>query len=140
MLEVARKRDYPPDVVTFSQADAYISNLNDVKFSGGLVGFWLSHVDLARMEEFLLAFHSWLESSAVVLIFDDMQTSDRVNPSRIDKYGNRYEQRTLQTGERFEIIENFFSKASLLKLIDAYGIDPHYETLEGKWVLRYFVK
>ena len=77
MLEVARKRDYPPDVVTFAKADHYMSNLNDAKFSGGLVGFWLLHVDFARMEEFLAAFHSWLESNAIVLMFDDLQTPGR---------------------------------------------------------------
>jgi ubiquinone/menaquinone biosynthesis C-methylase UbiE len=45
MLELSRAREYPPNVVTFARADAYSFNTNTVKFNGGLIGFWLSHVD-----------------------------------------------------------------------------------------------
>jgi ubiquinone/menaquinone biosynthesis C-methylase UbiE len=138
MLEIARKRQYPSNTVTLVRADAYTPNSSSKKFNGGLAGFWLSHVDLGRMEQFLKAFHSWLEAGAVVIMFDDMETSDRMSAtSRTDKHGNRYEMRTLLNGERFEIIENFFSREHLQNLIEGYGTDLHFETLETKWFLQY---
>ena len=138
MLEIARKLQYPHDTVTLVRADAYTMNLSSKRFNGGLAGFWISHVDLGRMDQFLKAFHSWLEAGAVVVLFDDMETSDRMSAtSRTDKYGNRYEMRTLLNGERFEIIENFISREDLQNLIEGYGTDLHFEKLETKWFLQY---
>jgi ubiquinone/menaquinone biosynthesis C-methylase UbiE len=56
MLAIAREQAYPPNIVTLARGDAYAINVSGEKFTGGLVGFWLSHVDLRRMEEFLI-FH-----------------------------------------------------------------------------------
>jgi demethylmenaquinone methyltransferase/2-methoxy-6-polyprenyl-1,4-benzoquinol methylase len=140
MLELSRAREYPSDVVTFARADAYAFKTNTMKFNGGLVGFWLSHVDRKRMTEFLKAFHSWLSTDAVVIMFDDLQTLDRQSASRTDKHGNRFEIRTLPNGERFEIIENFFTRDRLLTLIQPFGTDLQYSEMGSKWVMRYFVK
>ena len=141
MLEIARKRRYPADTVTLVRADAYTMNLRSKRFNGGLAGFWISHVDLGRMDRFLKAFHSWLETGAAVILFDDLETSDRMSAtSRTDKHGNRYEVRTLLNGEHFEIIENFFSREDLQSLIEGYGTSLHFETLETKWLLQYQAK
>jgi hypothetical protein len=92
------------------------------------------------MMEFLKAFHSWLSTEAVVIMFDDLQTLDRQSAIRTDEHGNRFEMRTLPNGERFEIIENFFTRDSLLTLIQPFGTDLQYSEMRNKWVMRYFVK
>ena len=141
MLELCREREYPSDAVTFARANAYsFNNTTIVKFNGGLVGFWLSHVDKKRMAEFLTGFHSWLSTGAIVIMFDDIQTLDRQTASRIDQFGNRFEIRTLPNGERFEIIENFFTRDGLINLVQLFGTNLQYSEMGDKWIIRYAIK
>lgn len=77
------------------------------RFDAGLAAFWLSHVDLGRMDEFLATFPSYLEPGARVLMFDERASERRTKPaSRTDATGNRYETRTLRNGERFKIVKD----------------------------------
>ena len=86
--------------------DAYASLLELGQFNAGLAGFWLSHVDISRLRDFLDAFHAHLEPRACVLLFDERWTPNRRLPtSRTDAVGNRYEMRQLSSGTRFEIIK-----------------------------------
>jgi demethylmenaquinone methyltransferase/2-methoxy-6-polyprenyl-1,4-benzoquinol methylase len=139
-LELARARDWPRANVTFHRADAYAPSPGPPAFDAGLAAFWLSHVDLARMAEFLAAFHSYLEAGATVLMFDERETADRrPRTSRADAAGNRYERRRLAGGERFEIIKNFFAPDRLAALFAPYARDLACEELDALWVLRYRV-
>jgi demethylmenaquinone methyltransferase/2-methoxy-6-polyprenyl-1,4-benzoquinol methylase len=135
-LALARRRPYAPAAVTLAQQDAYIPGIGG--FDGGLAALWLSHVDLARMDEFLAAFHSRLEPGAVVLMFDERDTPDRRAPaSRIDAAGNRYERRRLAAGGEFEIVKNFFDGDGLTRQFKAHGRDFEFEELERFWMLAY---
>ena len=62
-LAIARAKSYTAPV-SFERRDAYAPAAGPVRFDAGLAGLWLSHVDLARMDEFLRAFHSHLEPGA----------------------------------------------------------------------------
>jgi demethylmenaquinone methyltransferase/2-methoxy-6-polyprenyl-1,4-benzoquinol methylase len=101
-LALARAKTYAAPV-TFERRDAYapapVAREAAPRFDAGLAGLWLSHVDLARMDEFLRAFHSHLAPGAAVLMFDERATEERPNPpaSRTDAEGNRYEMRRLLT-------------------------------------------
>ena len=64
-LSLARARRYGPAPVTFARADAYAPGPG--RFDGALAAFWLSHVDLARMDAFLRALHARLEPGAPVM-------------------------------------------------------------------------
>ena len=109
-------------------------------FDAGLAAFWLSHVDLGRMPDFLDAFHARLESGAPVLMFDERHTAGRRLPaSRTDAAGNRYEMRRLGNGERFEIIKNFYGGEQLEALFSRYGHAHSYEELQNFWVFSYRV-
>jgi len=135
-LALARRRPYAPATVTLARHDAYVPGVGG--FDGGLAALWLSHVDLARMDDFLAAFHSRLERGAVVLIFDERDTPDRqVAASRVDEAGNRYERRRLTAGGEFEIVKNFFDGEGLRRRLAAHGRDFVFEALERFWVLAY---
>ncbi len=127
--------------MSFERRDAYAPAAGPAQFDGGLVGLWLSHVDLARMDEFLRAFHSHLQPGARVLMFDERATEERPNPpaSRFDEAGNRYEMRRLQDGERFEIIKNLFDRARLEALIAPHAASTSYRELQFFWLLEYAV-
>ena len=140
-LAIARSRTYERDNVTLMCMDAYGSPDEQHTFDAGFAGFWFSHVDMGRMQDFLAAYHSRLERGSSVLMFDERLTSKRDLPtSRTDAAGNRYEMRTLRNGSAFEIIKNFYTEQQFHELFGDYGHDFAYEGLRSFWVLSYRVK
>lgn len=139
-LALARAKAYASPV-SFERRDAYAPGDTPGRFDGGLAGLWLSHVDLARMDAFLRAFHSHLEPGASVLMFDERATEERPNPpaSRVDAAGNRYEMRRLQDGERFEIVKNLFDRGRLEGLIRPHATSVSCRELRYFWLLEYAV-
>ena len=139
-LAIARAKTYAAPV-SFERRDAYAPAAGPARFDAGLAGLWLSHVDLARMGQFLRAFHSHLVPGARVLMFDERATEERPNPpaSRVDATGNRYEKRRLQDGERFEIIKNLFDRTHLEPLIGPHAASLSYRELQYFWLLEYEV-
>ncbi len=139
-LMLARTKTYAAPV-SFERRDAYAPAAGPARFDAGLAGLWLSHVDLARMDEFLRAFRSHLEPGARVLMFDERATDERPNPpaSRVDAARNRYEMRRLQDGERFEIIKNLFDRTRLEPLIAPHAASVSYRELQFFWRLEYVV-
>jgi demethylmenaquinone methyltransferase/2-methoxy-6-polyprenyl-1,4-benzoquinol methylase len=139
-LALARSKTYAAPV-TFERRDAYAPAAPEAppRFDAGLAGLWLSHVDLARMDEFLRAFHSHLAPGARVLMFDERATEERPNPpaSRTDRAGNRYEMRRLLDGERFEILKNLFDGARLEALVRPHAATVHCRALRYFWLLEY---
>ena len=140
-LAIARTRLAPFPNVTLARADAYAPLRIQHKFNAGLAGFWLSHVDLARMGEFLTSFHTAFEPGSRVMFFDQhKQASPGKRPhSRIDEAGNRYEMRPVSGGAQFEIIKNFLTEEQLKTMFFGYGQDFEYQQLEHVWVLKYGV-
>jgi demethylmenaquinone methyltransferase/2-methoxy-6-polyprenyl-1,4-benzoquinol methylase len=142
-LAIARSRDYGGANVRFEQGDAYAACNGAPRFDGGHAGGWLSHVDLARMETFLKAFHSYLVAGAIVLMVDERETAGRnhhMPASRTDARGNRYELRQLGHGDRFEIIKNFYTEDFFLQRFAPYASDLAYTELEHFWTLAYTVR
>jgi SAM-dependent methyltransferase len=134
-LALARARRYAAPV-TLARADAYVPGARG--FDAGMAALWLSHVDLARMDEFLGAFHSRLVSGAPVLMFDERGAPKRrASATRIDAAGNRYERRRISAGREFEIVKNFFEGDALTHRFASYGTDFAFEELERFWILRY---
>jgi demethylmenaquinone methyltransferase/2-methoxy-6-polyprenyl-1,4-benzoquinol methylase len=140
-LALARARPWPRGNVTFARADAYAASALGNAFDAGLAGLWLSHVDRTRMGEFFDAFHSHLEDGAAVILFDERDHPLRPpRETRVDADGNRYEARALQSGERFEIVKNFFDEAGLRAALDARARRLDFAELRGFWMATYEVR
>ena len=138
-LALARAKSYAAPV-TFERRDAYLPAAGPARFDGGLAALWLSHVDLARLEEFLRAFHSHLEPGAVVFMFDERlagEREQRTPASRTDEAGNRYERRRLESGAQFEIVKNAFDRTSLERAICPHSTGLVYQELRYFWMLDY---
>ncbi len=139
-LALARARPWPRGNVTFERRDAYATSAAARRWDAGLAAGWLSHVDLARMGEFLDAFHSHLVPGAAVMMFDEQDHRDRPLPaSRTDATGNRYEARTPASGERFEMVKNFFAAAALREALGQRARGLVFEELRGFWVATWEV-
>jgi SAM-dependent methyltransferase len=140
-LEIARARSWPRANVTFARADAYAASTAGLAFDAGLAGLWLSHVDRARLGHFFDAFHSHLEPAAPVLLFDERDHPSRPpRETRVDGAGNRYEARALLSGERFEIVKNFFDEAALRGVLGSRAAGLRFEELRGFWLATYDVR
>ena len=140
-LQIARARAWPRGNVTFARADAYAASSAGPAFDAGLAGLWLSHVDRARLAPFFDAFHSHLEASAPVLLFDERDHPLRPpRETRVDGAGNRYEARALLNGERFEIVKNFFDEAALRDVLGVRAAGLRFEELRGFWLATYDVR
>jgi demethylmenaquinone methyltransferase/2-methoxy-6-polyprenyl-1,4-benzoquinol methylase len=138
-LALARAKTYAAPV-TFEARDAYAPAAGPARHDAGLAALWLSHVDLARLETFVRAFHGRLEPGAVVLMFDERASEERRTPaSRTDGAGNRYEMRRLAGGERFEVVKNLFDQADLARLLAPHATDLVYRELRSFWLLEYRV-
>ena len=137
-LAEARARLGMSERVRLVRRDAYGPSTAPPAFDAGLAALWLSHVDRARMTEFLDAFHSYLLPGAPVLMFDERDAPARTAPtSRLDAAGNRYEPRRLASGERFEIVKNLFDEDELTALVAPYAGDVRVEMLGAFWVVTY---
>jgi len=137
-LAIARARPGMSERVQLICRDAYAPSAEPPRCDAGLAALWLSHVDRARMTEFLDAFHSYLLPGSPVLMFDERETPMRpVSASRVDAAGNRYEMRRLANGERFEIIKNFFDEGEMRALLARYGRNVKFEALDAFWVVTY---
>jgi len=137
-LDLAGSREYGTANVLFEQRDAYLACNGGARFDGGHAGFWLSHVDLSRMDAFLHAFHSYLMPGAAVLMTDELQSEGRrrhLPASRRDAVGNRYEVRRLESGEQFEIIKNFYDEAFFRQRLRQFASDLVYEELQYFWLM-----
>jgi SAM-dependent methyltransferase len=140
-LTIARSRPYARGEVTFRRADAYTASDVSERFDAGFAGFWFSHVDVGRIQDFFTAFHARLERDAPVLMFDERASPRRRLPtSRTDDAGNRYEIRELANGSHFEIIKNFYTQQQFQDLFVSYGYAMSYEELDHFWVFSYRVK
>ena len=139
-LALARAKTYPTGV-TFERRDAYAPAAGPARHDAGLAALWLSHVDLARMDAFVRAFHGRLEPGAPVFMFDERAGAERrATLSRVDDAGNRYEMRRLAGGEqRFEIVKNLLDCDELTRRLGPHATDLVHRELRCFWVLEYRV-
>ena len=140
-LALARARPYPRGNATFATRDAYAPADGSARWDAGFAGLWLSHVDAARMDEFLDAFHSHLAHGAAVLAFDERDDPTRTaRGTRVDAAtGNRYEARRLENGERYEIVKNFIDESRLRRALGPRARRVVYDDLGRFWVATWEV-
>jgi len=140
-LALARAKTYAAPL-SFERRDAYLPATEPARFDGGLAAFWLSHVDLARLDGFIQAFHSHLLPGAPVFMFDERVGDERelrAPASRTDEAGNRYETRRLESGAQFEIVKNAFDRDSLERALGPRATGLVYRELRNFWTLDYAV-
>lgn len=122
----------------FSVADAYALPSAGEPYEGALVTFWLSHVPRARIEEFLRGVQAVLAKDAPVVIVDNAYVEGNSTPiARRDAAGDTYQSRTLENGERYEVLKNFPSDAELAAWGERFGTEVEVRFLDYYWLLGY---
>jgi ubiquinone/menaquinone biosynthesis C-methylase UbiE len=134
-LAVAATRQLGSNVELLT-ADAYALPQFATAFDTGMAHFWWSHVEKQRQQAFLSEFMRCLEPDALVLIIDQIYV-EGICPvvSRYDEWHNRYELRTLQSGETYEIVKNYPTDEELQASLAPFAEDIRIMRLHHYWAL-----
>jgi demethylmenaquinone methyltransferase/2-methoxy-6-polyprenyl-1,4-benzoquinol methylase len=141
VLELARRKSYPPGRVRLAEADAYAPHLMDGRFTAAFAGFWWSHVPREAIDGFLRGLHGRLGAGARVVLCDNRYVEGNSTPiARADAGGNTYQSRRLAIGDTYDVLKNFPSADELRRVLQSHGaVDLTLTELTYYWCLTYFV-
>jgi len=138
VLTVARSKAIDPTRVTFRREDAYSLPVFPQKFTGGLAGFWWSHVPKTRLSSFLSGFHQVFSPGARIVFFDNIFVKGSSTPiARTDDFGNTYQERSLDDGSVHDVLKNFPTEAELRSAVAGVAMEVRVEFLRYYWILSY---
>jgi hypothetical protein len=102
---------------------------------------WISHIPLARWDEFFSAFHARLKPGANVLMADDIRRPDDEDPyfSKVETR-HSYELRRLPNGKSYEIVKRCFTSDELHALLAPYATNIKIRFERPRWWLTYDVR
>lgn len=141
VLEIARAKPRVGDNVVFRREDAYALPELPQRFSGGLAGFWWSHVPKARLRAFLTGLHRAFAPGATMVFLDNAYVPGNSTPiSRRDAEGNTYQRRTLSDGSTHEVLKNFPTEEELRQALHGLASNVRVGFLPYFWVLTYVPK
>ncbi|MEZ5659888.1 MAG: class I SAM-dependent methyltransferase [Burkholderiaceae bacterium] len=138
-LAIAASR-VEPGRVKLLAADAY--DLPDFgrRFQSGFAGFWLSHVPISRLRDFLRAFHAALEPGATVVFIDNRYVEGSSTPiSEQDDDGNTYQVRRLRNGETHRVLKNFPTEQALRDVTEGLCTHAQFRVWQYYWAFEYQV-
>ena len=112
MIEI-NKAKVSDDRVTYVQADLFTWQPEHT-YDAVLFSFWISHIPLERLDGFLHAVSTMLRPGGKVFFVDGRRepTSTAKN-NQLPEGGNQIMTRTLNNGQSFEIVKNFYDPAEL---------------------------
>lgn len=138
VLEIARAKPRVQENVEFRREDAYALPGFLQPFSGGLAGFWWSHVPKARLRPFLTGLHRAFAPGATMVFIDNAYVPGNSTPiSRRDADGNTYQKRTLSDGSTHEVLKNFPTEEELRQVLRGLASNVKVGFLPYYWVLTY---
>jgi SAM-dependent methyltransferase len=138
VLEIARAKPIPWENVEFRREDVYALPRFPNLFSGGLAGFWWSHIPKARLRGFLTGLHRTLAPGAAMVFIDNAYIESSSTPvSRRDADGNSYQRRTLSDGSTHEVLKNFPTEEELRHALDGLASDVKVGFLPHFWIVTY---
>jgi SAM-dependent methyltransferase len=141
VLEIARAKPLHRDRVQFQKADAYALPAFSQQFTGGLAGFWWSHIPKPRLRGFLAGLHPAFAAGAVIMFIDNTYVEGSSTPlSRTDADGNTYQTRKLDDGSTHEVLKNFPTENELRQALESLASDVRVEFLDYYWTLTYVPK
>jgi len=141
VLEIARAKPRVQENVEFRREDAYALPGFLQPFTGGLAGFWWSHVPKARLRTFLTGLHRGFAPGATMVFLDNAYVQGSSTPiSRRDADGNTYQRRTLSDGSTHEVLKNFPTEEELRQVLHGLGSNVRVGFLPYYWVLTYTPK
>ncbi|MEO1452133.1 MAG: class I SAM-dependent methyltransferase, partial [Bacteroidota bacterium] len=136
MLDFAATKSYHPCQVSFMEMDVF--NLPDPPrlFEGLFGGFIWSHLHKATLPALLTQWKEWIEPGSPMVFLDNRYVPGSSTPiSRTDDLGNTYQMRTLDSGERFEVMKNFPAEDEMRNQLEPIGWSVEWRAWEYYWMV-----
>lgn len=135
LLEQARARELPPDVVQFALADALDPQVQG-DFNACFAGFWWSHVRREEQADVIARLRRIIGKDGLLMLVDNSYVdSEKTTLARTDAEGNTYQIHALPNGERYEIVKNFPTDSALRKRLGPLLRDMRIHRFEHYWML-----
>lgn len=136
-LEIARSRAGNASV-HFVVGDAFRLPVGQEAFDAAFAGFWISHVPVSRMPEFLDELHRTLAPAARVVLLDNRYVEGSSTlVAETDVEGNTYQLRSLSDGTTHRVLKNFPSEDQLRKALPRRCVDVRYHEWQYYWAIEY---
>lgn len=140
VLEIARAKPLARERVQFHRGDAWDLPPFPQLFTGGLAGFWWSHIPKGRLREFLAGAQQAFAPGAKIVFIDNVYAEGSSTPlSRTDSDGNTYQIRKLDDGSAYEVLKNFPTEKELRQTVDRFADSCEIQFLQYYWTLTYSV-
>lgn len=122
MIEINRAK-VSADRVSYVLADLFAWQPDRV-YDAVFFGFWLSHIPLERLDSFLHAVATMLRPGGKIFFVDNRRelTSTAVD-HQLPEQGSQIMVRTLNNGQNFQIVKNFYDPADLATRCTRAGLD-----------------
>lgn len=121
VLEIARSKTYgcPTE---FKVMDAHSMEFPPDTFTGALASFWLSHVRMENLDDWIDHMHGMLSPGARVFIADNTYI-EGVGGRLVTREGdpNTYKLRTLNDGSQHLIVKNYFTTEEIVRLFSRHA-------------------
>ncbi|HZO74274.1 MAG TPA: class I SAM-dependent methyltransferase [Ktedonobacteraceae bacterium] len=122
MIEINRAK-VAADRVTYVLADLFAWQPERV-YDAAFFGFWLSHVPLERLDSFLRAVAAMLRPGGKIFFVENRRepTSTAID-HQLPEQGSQIMVRTLNNGQNFQIVKNFYDPDDLAARYTRAGLD-----------------
>ena len=138
VLDVARRKSYPPGQASFAVADAYELGTVAGEFNAAFAGFFWSHVPRQRIPAFLKGLHGRMGHGVRIVLLDNRYVAgSSTSISRRDEAGNTYQQRRLADGSEYEVLKNFPNPAELTEALGTEATGLRIVEFEYYWGVSY---
>jgi ubiquinone/menaquinone biosynthesis C-methylase UbiE len=134
LIEHARTRDLPQDVVQFAVADALDPEVQG-DFTACFAGFWWSHVRRQDQVDVIARLARIVGKDGLLVLVDNSFVEGETAIARTDSEGNTYQIHTIPGGERYEIVKNYYSDSALRKKLGPLLRDMRVYRYDHYWML-----
>jgi SAM-dependent methyltransferase len=134
LLELAKTRELPEDVVQFAVADALDPQVRG-DFTACFAGFWWSHVKREEQAAVIARLSKLVGKDKLLVLVDNSFIDGETTIARTDTEGNTYQIHALADGERYEIVKNYYSDSALRKKLGPLLRDMRIYRYDHYWML-----
>ena len=138
VIEIAKDKEYKKSNVDFEVIDLVKLPNRKSNYEGLFGGFIWSHIKKQDIPEFLNICFSQIKLEGELIFVDNKYvegSSTKIN--RIDKLGNQYQLRRLNSGEEYEVVKNFPSQLEFSVMINSEIGKFEWIELDYYWIVKF---
>lgn len=134
LIEMAKTRALPEDVVQFAVADALDLQVQG-EFTACFAGFWWSHVRRQDQADVIARLTNIVGKGGLLVLVDNSIIEGETAIARTDAEGNTYQIHAVPGGDRYEIVKNYHTDSTLRKRLGPLLRDMRVHRYDHYWML-----